>query len=467
MESFALRLSKQDKTPLYQQLYSYITAEITAGRLAAGEKLPSKRRLAADLGVSVSTVDTAYQMLTAEGYVKAKPKSGFTVLHIEMLKPPAQSVPCVPKEKPHTEWQFDFDTGSVDTRLFPFKTWARIQRETVTGHPELLNHGARQGDENLRSVIAKYLRAYRGVLCATEQIVVGAGIEYLLGQLARLFSDSVFAVEDPGYLRTAHILQSSGVRVRHVPVDAGGMQIEALQNSKAQIAYVTPSHQFPTGATMPIARRAELLRWAQSAAGRYVIEDDYDSEFRYDTRPVPSLQGMDQAGRVIYVGTFSKSIAPSMRVGYMVLPADVLERWRTLFGMYSSTVSRFEQQTLCRFMEEGHFARHLNRLRIAGRSRRDALTHALYEAFGKEGVTVHGGHTGLHLLVTVNSGMTERQLVESAAEQRVRVRGLSEYYAQDTRKCPAATVVLGYSGMDEETLRKAAGALRRAWGNIY
>lgn len=463
MESFALRMTKNGKTPLYRQLYRYIIGEITSGRLSAGEKLPSKRRLAADLGVSVSTVDTAYQMLAAEGYVKAKPKSGFTVLHIERLRPPLRPAACVPKQAPRIQWQYDFDTGSVDTGLFPFKTWARIQRETVTGHPELLNHGARQGDENLRSAIAKYLHAYRGVLCTPEQIVVGAGIEYLLGLLARLFSGAVFAVENPGYPRMGRILQNSGVRVRYVPVDAEGMQIGALQESGAQIAYVTPSHQFPTGATMPAARRTELLRWAQGKAGRYVIEDDYDSEFRYDTRPLPSLQGMDPAGCVIYVGTFSKSIAPSMRVGYMVLPPQALVRWRAQFGMYSSTVSRFEQQTLCRFMEEGHFARHLNRLRIAGRSRRDALTQALYSAFGKQGVTVHGGHTGLHLLVTVHSGLSERQLVQAAAQQGVRVGGLSDYYAPDTQGCPASTVVLGYSGMDEETLRKAANALRRAW----
>lgn len=465
-ETFALRVSKHDKTPMYRQLYRYIVREITSGSLAAGEKLPSKRRLAADLGVSVSTVDTAYQMLAAEGYVKAKPKSGFTVLHIERLDPPVRPAACVPSEPPRTKWAYDFDTGSVDTGLFPFKTWARIQRETVTGHPELLNHGARQGDENLRRAVAKYLHAYRGVLCAPEQIVVGAGIEYLMGLLARMFADSVFAVENPGYPRTARILHNSGAQVRYVPVDEGGMQIGSLQKSGAQIAYVTPSHQFPTGATMPAARRTELLRWAQEKPGRYVIEDDYDSEFRYDTRPLPSLQGMDPAGCVIYVGTFSKSIAPSMRVGYMVLPPEVLLRWRTQFGMYSSTVSRFEQQTLCRFMEEGHFARHLNRLRIAGRGRRDALTDALYRAFGRQGVTVHGGHTGLHLLVTVHGGAGERQLVQAAAQAGVRVGGLSDYYAPGTQGCPASTVVLGYSGMDEETLRKAADVLRRAWEAI-
>ena len=297
-----------------------------------------------------------------------------------------------------------------------------------------------------------------------DVIVVGAGIEYLVGLLARLFCASTFAVENPGYPRTAQVLRNNGVRTVFVPVDGDGMTLDALQAGGAQLAYVTPSHQFPTGATMPIARRTELLRWAGAAPGRYVVEDDYDSEFRYDTRPIPSLQGLDQAGRVIYVSTFSKSMAPSMRIGYMVLPVPVLEMYRAEYGVYSSTVSRFEQQTLCRFMEEGHFARHLNRLRSACRARRDALLEALYAAFGRDGVAVRGSHTGLHLLAAVHNGMTERELVEAAARAGVHVNGLSAYYMEHPEDCPPATVVLGYSDMDERALRAAVDALRCAWG---
>lgn len=336
MESFTLGLMRGDGAPLYRQLYRHIVEEIASGGLAAGEKLPSKRRLAADLRVSVSTVETAYQMLVAEGYIAARAKSGFTVCRIEKLDAPVRPAPAAPPEPPAKRWAYDFGTGSVDTALFPFKTWARIQRETVTAHPELLNHGSRQGDASLRAAIAKYLHAYRGVVCAPEQIVVGAGIEYLVGLLARLFCASTFAVENPGYPRTAQVLRNNGVRTVFVPVDGDGMTLDALQAGGAQLAYVTPSHQFPTGATMPIARRTELLRWAGAAPGRYVVEDDYDSEFRYDTRPIPSLQGLDQAGRVIYVSTFSKSMAPSMRIGYMVLPVPVLEMYRAEYGVYSS-----------------------------------------------------------------------------------------------------------------------------------
>ena len=236
MESFTLGLMRGDGAPLYRQLYRHIVEEIASGGLAAGEKLPSKRRLAADLRVSVSTVETAYQMLVAEGYIAARAKSGFTVCRIEKLDAPVRPAPAAPPEPPAKRWAYDFGTGSVDTALFPFKTWARIQRETVTAHPELLNHGSRQGDASLRAAIAKYLHAYRGVVCAPEQIVVGAGIEYLVGLLARLFCASTFAVENPGYPRTAQVLRNNGVRTVFVPVDGDGMTLDALQAGGAQLA---------------------------------------------------------------------------------------------------------------------------------------------------------------------------------------------------------------------------------------
>ena len=469
MESFTLGLMRGDGAPLYRQLYRHIVEEIASGGLAAGEKLPSKRRLAADLRVSVSTVETAYQMLVAEGYIAARAKSGFTVCRIEKLDAPVRPAPAAPPEPPAKRWAYDFGTGSVDTALFPFKTWARIQRETVTAHPELLNHGSRQGDASLRAAIAKYLHAYRGVVCAPEQIVVGAGIEYLVGLLARLFCASTFAVENPGYPRTAQVLRNNGVRTVFVPVDGDGMTLDALQAGGAQLAYVTPSHQFPTGATMPIARRTELLRWAGAAPGRYVVEDDYDSEFRYDTRPIPSLQGLDQAGRVIYVSTFSKSMAPSMRIGYMVLPVPVLEMYRAEYGVYSSTVSRFEQQTLARFITEGYFTRHLARERVAYKARRDALAAALNTAFAPGELTLAGLHTGLNLLAKLKDPPPDAALRCAAEAEGVQLSLLSDYDLTGEAPSAAGTLVLGYGSLKDEacasvgeTLKKVCMAAREA-----
>ncbi len=448
--------------PLYQQLYTYFVAEIRAGQLKKGEKLPSKRRLAADLQLSVNTVDTAYQMLVAEGYLVARAKSGFYVQAAERLSAPvARQQPRIFSAQ-KKQYRYNFETASIDTSLFPFKTWRRLQRDILAGNPSLLNHGQRQGDENLREAIATYLHEYRGAQCSAAQIVVGAGIEYLLGLLARLFCDKVFAVENPGYARTHRVLENSGASVNFVPLDAGGLSVEALKKSAATLAYVTPSHQFPAGITMPAGRRADLLQWAQETDS-YIIEDDYDSEFRFDVKPLPCLQGLDDSGRVIYISTFSKSIAPAIRIGYMVLPEKLLPRFEAEFGFYSSTVSRFEQQTLCRFMQDGYFARHLNRLRNAYRQRKNALVSALNDAFGRQNITISGSHTGLHLLLQLHSGMTEAQLCATAENCGVHVNGLSAYYQKDIEACPAATVVLGYAAMSCADIENAVALLKTAW----
>lgn len=464
MEDATPRLTKNGGA-LYAQLYRYFIGEIRAGRLAAGEKLPSKRRLAADAGVSVNTVDTAYAMLAAEGYVEARPRSGYRVAALETPAPPAPArrPPAAPAPAP-TPWRYDFTTSTIDTGLFPFKTWRRIQRDVLAGDPALLNLGPRQGDENLRAAIAVHLHEYRAANCAPGQVVVGAGMEYLLGLLAQMFRAETFAVEDPGYGRPARVLRNSGARAVCVPVDGRGISAKALAASGASLAYVTPSHQFPTGVTMPAGRRYELLQWAAQQPGRYIVEDDYDSEFRFDSRPLPCLQGMDAEGRVIYVGTFSKSVAPAIRIAYMVLPPSLLGRWESQFGTYSCTVSRFEQQTLCRFMESGAFARHLARLRVAYRRRRDLLVTALRAAFGAR-AAVAGTHTGLHLLVSLPGAPSEEGLVRAAAGQGVHCAGLGEYFLGAPPPGPRApTVVLGYAGLTETDIAPAVEALRRAWG---
>ena len=322
-------------------------------------------------------------------------------------------------------------------------------------------------DENLRAEIARYLSGYRGVRCSPEQVVVGAGLEYLLGLLARLLAGSTAAVENPGYARTRIILGNNGIPCHLLDIDSGGLPVTALAASGAQLAYVTPSHQFPTGITMPAGRRAELLAWARGGPGRYILEDDYDSEFRYDIRPLPSLQGMaGPEGPVVYLTTFSKSLAPSIRVACMVLPWPLLERYHAMYGVYSSTVSRFEQQTLYRFMEQGHFTRHLARLRKAYRLRMEGLCTALEEAFGPGRLRLQGRHSGLHLLLSLCGDQpqaTEQQMARAARRAGVRLAGLSSYYMARPELCPPRTVVVGYAGLPPEGLVPLARALARAW----
>lgn len=462
MYQLTAALDSASKTPLYEQLYRRLAADIRAGRLAAGERLPSKRALCAHLGVSMVTVETAYGMLSAEGYVRTKARSGCFVSDFVTLNAPERAAPpqrgAAAPEKPAAEPpRPDFSTASVDVSLFPYASWARLYREACA-HPLLLQRGERQGDRALREALCDFLSEYRGVTCAPEQIVVGAGLEYLFGLLLELMPPgAVFAAEDPGYAGFAHAVAAAGREMRMLPLDAGGLSVPALERSDASVAFVTPSHQFPLGLTMPADRRSRLLRWAADAPERWLVEDDYDSEFRYVSRPLPALQGMDGGARVVYLGTFSRSLAPAIRAAYMVLPPALLERYRALPGHGMSTVSRYEQHVLARFLAEGFYARYLRRVGNLYRRRREALVAAL-EDIG--GVTVSGSGGGIHLLIQ-NPRFSEAELLARAAAEGVILRGLSSYCrAQPARP---STLVAGYGGLRDEDIPGAAERLRRAW----
>ena len=467
-------LDAASAVPLYEQLYQSLAQEMRTGALAAGTRMPGKRRLAAELSVSVNTVDAAYQMLAAEGYLESRERSGFYVqeylaLPVRPAGAPEPQPLHLPEPPPAPPVRYDLSTRGVDPGLFPFRTWARLQKELLYSSPQLLTHGEAQGDPALRQALAEYLSEYRGVQCGAHQIVVGAGLEYLLGLLAPLLPGTA-AVETPGYPRARQVLENNGVHCCCLPVDADGLSLAALNQSEAAVCYVTPSHQFPTGVTMPAGRRAELLHWAAHRPGeRYIIEDDYDSEFRFDTRPLPSLQGMAGAdGPVVYLSTCSRSLAPSIRIAYMVLPEHLLPAWREKYRLYSGTVSRFEQQTLARFITEGYFTRHLARERVAYKARRDALAAALNAAFAPGELTLAGLHTGLHLLAKLKDPPPDAALRRAAEAQGIRLGLLSDYDL--TGNAPSAgTLVLGYGSLADEacasvgeTLKKACTAAREA-----
>ncbi|MDD4850354.1 MAG: PLP-dependent aminotransferase family protein [Gemmiger sp.] len=467
-----IRLSPDSKTPLYEQLYLALAEDIRAGTLPPGSSLPGRRTMAARLGVSVNTVDAAYQMLAAEGLAESHPRSGFVVqetgglLHGRpaRLPPRGSPTPAPAKSAAGPEIRYDLSTGGVDTALFPARTWGRIQKELLYTSPHLLTRGEMQGDAALRQAIAHYLNEYRGVVCTPAQVVVGAGIEYLLGCLAHLFAGRVAAVENPGYGRTRAVLENSGIPCRLVDIDQGGLPAGGVAASGADLCYITPSHHFPTGVTMPAPRRAQLLAWADAAPGRYILEDDYDSEFRFDTRPLPSLQGMaGPKGPVVYLTTFSKSLAPGIRIACMVLPQPLLARYRQDFAVYANTVSRFEQHTLCQFMDGGYFTRHLARMRLAYKKRMELLADALQTRFQGQGLVLQGRHTELHLLLHLPGAPGEAAMVAQAARQGVQLRGLSGYYMARPEACPPNTVVAGYAALPESDIPPVADALARAW----
>lgn len=478
-------LDSESKMPLYEQIYRHIRKEIREGALGAGEKLPSSRILAENLKVSRSTVQMAYDQLLAEGYMETIPCRGCFVSRIEGLvgveavgqqggkltdgeESAGRDFPN-PSDRGFSEKGnplIDFSPRGIDLEKFPFSIWRKLTRDTlVDGNRELFQAGDPRGELSLRREIRTYLHSARGVNCQEDQIIVGAGSEYLLMLLSRILGPKHrIAMENPTYKQAYRVLSGEGYDVVPVDMDHSGMRADLLKKSGADIAYVMPSHQYPMGVVMPITRRQELLAWAWREEERFIIEDDYDSEFRYKGIPVPALQGMDQKERVIYMGTFSKSIAPAIRVGFLVLPRTLLPLYRERAAFYASTVSRIDQNVLCQFMVGGHYERHLNRMRALYRGKHDALLTAL-KPLERE-FEIQGENAGLHVLMTSRKGIAEERLVELANEMGVKVYGLSAYFIRQEQNHYPPTVILGYASLTIEQIQKGASQLLRAWKDV-
>lgn len=466
MQEFTFQVDTTNKKPLYRQLYNYLITEIKNGNLKEGEKLPGKKALAKHLGISQSTIETAYEMLKAEGYIFAKARSGFYVCKLEVLETPniqPQIQSSVLKSE-ISQQNFDFSllSSNIDTTVFPYNTWAKITKEVVYNNNDLLSYGDSKGDPLLRNTLCKYLHEFRGVNCRPEQLIIGAGLEYLLHLVCRLLGErAVFALEDPGYTKTAKIFVNNRGKIRFLPVDNDGMSLESLQNSDANVAYITPSHQFPLGIVMPVGKRLQMLNWANKATYRYIIEDDYDSEFRYNGSPIPALQGLDKNNKVIYVGTFSRSIAPAFRLAYMVLPYNLLNRYEKLFSGYSSTVSRLDQNILQEFIDGGYFGRHLNKVRNIYKQRRDALTDALNNSPLAKYIQIIGDNAGLHFLIKVDLPQSEKTLVKAAAKAGIKLTGLSDFYYNHAPK--DKIIVMGFADLLTQDAKKVINNLVQAW----
>ncbi|WP_434311816.1 PLP-dependent aminotransferase family protein [Hominifimenecus sp. rT4P-3] len=452
--------------PIYEQIYRFIKEEIQQGRILAHTKLPSTRQLSKNLGVSRSTVQLAYDQLTAEGYLEPEACRGYFVAEIDVLlsmdekESGCREASVLPVEE-KAERKIDFSPRGIDLDHFPLHTWRKLSRETLTmANKNLFTSGEPKGELALRQAICRYLQSARGVTCLPEQMIVGAGSEYLLMLLNQILGNHKIAMEDPTYKQAYRVFRRLGHPVVPVPMDKNGMEVEALRSSGAKIAYIMPSHQYPTGIVMPIRRRQELLNWAGEVDGRYIIEDDYDSEFRYRGKPIPALGGFDQKERVIYLGTFSKAVAPAIRVSFLVLPKHLIGRYQENCGFYSSTVSRVDQEILRRFLEEGYFERHLNRMRGIYRNKHDKLIGELEPL--EDRFLIQGDMAGLHVLLESKQGRTERELLEAAEAAGVRVYGLSSYFlAPDQRE--SHTVILGYANLTQEQIEEGIRKLDLAW----
>ncbi|MBP3493310.1 MAG: PLP-dependent aminotransferase family protein [Oscillospiraceae bacterium] len=445
---------KHSGVSLYEQLYRHIKSDILSGRLTAGEKLPSKRTLAGHLEISVITVKNAYEQLAAEGYIFGVEKKGYYVNRVE--QPPQTSVTQVlPEAGKEPHYLLDLVTNSISAEYFPFTVWSKTMRQTILEQDKgLLQPTPYNGAPELRRAIADNLKQFRGMTVDPEQIIVGAGTEFLYYLLIQLLGrERTYAVEDPGYGKIGRIYESNQVALRRIGLDDAGLSTEELRKSGADVVHISPSHHYPTGIVMPIGRRQELLRWAGEQEGRYILEDDYDSEFRFVGRPIPTMFSTDEHQRVIYLNTFSKTIAPSIRISYMILPPHLLQEYRKRLSFYACTVSGFEQYTLAQFMAQGRYEQHINRMRNRYRQKRDAVIDAIRTGPLAGRAEIMEQDAGLHFLMKLNTALPDQDLRRRAAENGVRLALLSDYYSIP-ENAPQHVVVVNYSGIELQDLHR-------------
>ena len=438
-------LKKAPGVPLYEALYRCIRRDILSGKLAAGEKLPSKRALAAHLEVSKITVEAAYNQLLAEGYIRSEEKVGYFAENLQKLPSPA---PIPDAAVQHAEDLIDL-TGDSPSH-FPFSVWSRLQREVMLDLGEgLLLPLHKQGLPQLRCAIARHLQQFRGMQVNPDNILIGAGTDFLYNLLVQLLGrDKRYGVEEPGYSKIQKIYEAAGAACNLLNLDKEGVDPEDLGDT--QVLHISPSHHFPSGIVMSNARRRTLLDWAAADSDRYIIEDDYDSEFRFNAHPMPALHTLDGGGKVIYLNTFSKTLAPSIRISYMVLPGSLMEKFRRTLGFYSCTVPSFEQYTLERFISRGHFEKHINRMRKHYKSIRNRVLTAITGCKYADHFTILEENAGLHFLLQVDLPLTDAQLTQTCRKLGLRVAPLSSYYRfpEENSHC----LVVNYSGLTEEAL---------------
>ena len=476
MKELSVPLEVGSRKPIYEQIYDYIKKEIRDKNLRAEAKLPSTRALCTHLNVSRSTVQLAYDQLLSEGYIEARPCRGYYVLKLDGLYDleTVEHKKTAKRVEVNKEYEIDFSPSGIELDNFPYNSWRKVSRTVIGEEAGLFNMGEPQGDMVFRETIADYLHESRGVKCSPDNIIVGAGDEYLLMLLDQLLcfahgKQMSYAMENPAYRKAYFVLNGIGRKVCPVRLDEYGMSCDMLRECEANVAYVTPSHQYPMGIVMSIGRRMELLSWAVEGSDRYIIEDDYDSEFRYRGKPIPALQGLDKNGKVIYIGTFSKSIAPGLRMSYMVLPDSLMDSYISVGKRYSNTVSRIDQNIVNLFIKEGYYERHLNRMRGIYKAKHDVLLGEL-KKFGAE-YRIAGESAGLHVLLSTDK-MSEDELVLRAAQCGVRVYPLSEHFLGEDIECDIrkltgkrSTIILGYARLNEDEIVRGTKILMEAFSN--
>jgi GntR family transcriptional regulator/MocR family aminotransferase len=467
-----LYIDRESKIPIYIQIYEQIKRDILSGNLPVELRIPSTRALANELHVGRNSVENAYDQLRLEGYITSIPGSGYIVnkLGFDLIQElPKEKLPSYLVTKQPTRlpdiFKYSFQYGELDETNFPKKLWrmhlADVLDEPLVHSPN--NYADGKGDSQLRQQIKKYLYLNRGVQCETEQIVLCSGTQSALEIIIKVLSvEKTIAMEEPCYDGARAVFQSSGFQIIPVPVGEEGIDLQKLSLQKASIVYLSPSHQFPTGAIMPIQNRMEILNLARKR-DMMIIEDDYDSEFRYKGRAIPSLQSIDQAGRVIYVGTFSKALSPGLRMSYLVLPNWLLGTYQEKYRGYQCTIPLIEQKTLLHFMQDGNWEKHIRRVCLSQKRKHDTLLAAIHNILGDR-VRVFGHYAGLHILLEFVDGQQEDTLLQKAQQYGVQVCPVSPFWLEKVNY-GGNTVVLGYGKIKEKEIEPAVELLNKAWFN--
>ena len=441
------------EAPLYEALYDYMKEAVATGAMKEGEKLPSKRNLARHLGLSVNTVTAAYDQLVDEGYLIAKERVGYFVAKIENLHKKIASTSAVPVEEAPA-YDYDFDLNKNADYRFPDNHFKKCLQWAAEEEAPL-NRREKEGLQELRSAVADYLKASRGVDVAAEDIILSAGMEYLLLILfALLPTDAVFRLENPGYIRLKKIFEQNNIPYDFMAVDASGVDPDALADEKS-IYLVTPSHQFPTGSILRVDRRVKLLNHVK-ATDSYIIEDDYDSEYKYYGRPIPALKSLDGVDRVIYMSNFSKSLSPTLRVSFMVLPRPLMARYRRLSPVMNCPIPNLVQLALAKYMREGHLERRLNRQRKIYDERRKIAAEAF---LGDDLFSVDDKRAGMHFILTCKVPGREADLLAYLKDHRIYMKGLSDF-SKDQAQEGYPRLIVGYGNMSVEKLKEGLATLK-------
>lgn len=467
-----ITLDSNSNIPLYVQIYEQLKNEIITGILPKDSKLPSTRYLAATLSVGRNTIENAYLQLSSEGYVSSKAGSGFFVrdIHyiINSISKKENNIISnklkTTKENSIKPCKYNFEYGCLNSEKFPLGVLKKTVNKIMTSltADDMVTYCDGKGEIELRIVLSDYLRRYRGVFCSDDQIIICSGLEYalsLLCQLLRKYSNQVL-LEDPGYFGARTIFKNNGFKVIPISIKEDGLNLDELRNSSSKIVYVTPSHQFPTGAVMPIQKRLLLLEWAAQNDG-IIIEDDYDGELRYNSRPIPSINNITKSNNVVYIGTFSKILSPSMRINYVVLPEKLVKLYNENFKMYRCPVSLIQQRIIQQFIYSGYWINHLRKISVANKKKHDLLVHTIQQFMAKK-VIIHGKNAGLHILLESIQGLTEIEMIKKAKKYGVRVYPVSIFWINKNHYSNNM-VLLGFGNISESDIIEGIRRLSQAW----